>query len=106
MVVFAVTSLESRVPSGKRMFRSKATRSYHTSLQEARERVESNELDMFETSFVYAVIESIEIDHPCPVVSDEYRQWWYMWEGDQETGKFVVCQVPEVFKQIVGFCTN
>lgn len=37
------------------------------------------------------------------VVYDPPKEWWYHWEGDEETGKYVPGEKPKEYKGIIGF---
>lgn len=71
-----------------------------STLEIARDIVERNALDIYERSYKYAVIEEKEIDHLYPHGGEQY---WYEWQGDPDTGKYVSCERPDKYKNTSGF---
>lgn len=75
-----------------------------TSLERAKEIVETNEGDIFETSYRYVVIESLVADVLYPQgATEEYLQIWYEWSGSYKEGRYVPCDVPKKYKRVMGF---
>lgn len=74
-----------------------------SSLKTAKLLVEKNAGDIFETTNELAVIEKIYVNCVYPIVEKGRTQWWYRWEGDYDTGKYVPCQTPEIYKRSIGF---
>lgn len=71
-----------------------------TSLERAKEIVENNEFDIFETSYTYAVIALIEADELYGGFNEREEEVWYKWEGDGETGKYLPSAKPEEYKNV------
>ena len=72
-----------------------------TSYDRATEVVLENEGDIFEASYMLAVIEGIQPNILYGNVIGE--QYWYMWEGPYHDGKYVPIEIPEEYKNILGF---
>jgi hypothetical protein len=67
----------------------------------ARDIVENNSCDIYETSYMLAVIEAIIPDVLYGSLPAE--QYWYLWIGDYETGKYIAVEPPDEFKNTTGF---
>jgi hypothetical protein len=73
-----------------------------TTQERAEEIILGNENDIMETDAEYAVVEELPMDYTYPV-GERDLQWWYKWEGTYEDGKFVKCEKPKQFENIVGW---
>jgi hypothetical protein len=105
VVLYTITTIVPGWLSAKsRRYGDKRTPAVCTSLERAREIIENNEGDIFETSYRYAVIETV---FPNILYSyfgqKEYRQLWYKWEGSTERGRYVRCRKPREYRKVVGF---
>ncbi len=103
--LFSVTTIVPGWPSEEsRRFGGKRTPIICTSLEIAKDVIERNVGDIFETTYRYAVITTI---FPDVLYSyrgqEEYKEYWYVWEGDYETGKYVPCEKPKEYEKIVGW---
>lgn len=67
----------------------------------AREIVERNAGDIFETSYRLAVIEAVVPNQLYGGTLDE--QYWYRWDGPYETGRYVPVERPSAYEGTVGF---
>src|SRR3954465_11454148 len=70
-----------------------------TTLERAKEIVETNELDIFEGDYIYAVIEDVYAD--CMYGGVDRQQWWYRW--NTATTNYLPCETPEMFQNTSGF---
>jgi len=72
-----------------------------TTFKRACEIVEDNEGDLFETSYKLVVIEAFLAD--CLYSSVSGEQYWYVWEGNCEDGKYVPIERPEAYAMTCGW---
>lgn len=72
------------------------------SLARAREIVKSNEGDIFECSYLLAVIEAIACNCLYPQVNPS-EQYWFRWEGDSRTGRYLPIKTPPGYENTFGF---
>jgi len=75
------------------------------SFEAAKEIVEKNRGDIFETSYMLAVIEAIAINRLYFYFTTENgsEQYWYRWAGDYMRGKYEPIEVPKPYAMIVGW---
>jgi hypothetical protein len=72
--------------------------------ERAREIIENNEGDIFETSYTWAVIEKVTPDTLYGGLEHFGSAKWYEWEGTCDDGKYVPLAGPtEKFHHIVGW---
>jgi hypothetical protein len=103
MILYTVTTLERDYPQrGKGKRGDLRTPVICTTLERARDIVESNSMDIYETSYTYAVIESVVADEIYPH-AEPYVVLWYKWEGSYEEGRYVPIEAPEAFERVVGW---
>lgn len=70
------------------------------------ETVEINDGDIFENSYMFAVVEAIAcncIFGGVPLSDGEPEQYWFVWEGDPETGGYRSIQRPAMFDGVINF---
>lgn len=73
-----------------------------STLKRAKQIVERNEGDIFEYSYRYAVIATVQADALYGFGGlKQYRQWWYQWVGDAATGGYQPCECPKEYKHIL-----
>lgn len=70
------------------------------SFDRAREIVETNEGDIFETTYRLAVIEVVLPNHLYHYTSERY---WYRWEGPYPEGRYLAVSCPEAYENAIGF---
>lgn len=70
------------------------------SFEAAREIVEKNYGDIWECSYMLAVIEAVV---PNRLYAHLDEQYWYRWVGDREDGAYQAIEVPERYRNVVGF---
>jgi len=93
--VFTVTTIARSPESG-----GERTPVVCESFDRARQIVETNEGDIWEYSYMLAVIEGVRLDYLYG--SDEQPQFWYRWEGGEE-GHYVPIETPPRLKNVVGW---
>ncbi|HEY4490081.1 MAG TPA: hypothetical protein VJC12_02395 [Candidatus Paceibacterota bacterium] len=102
LILYSVTTIVPGYPNEESQRKGgKRTVAICTTLKRAREIIESNEGDIFETSYRYVVIEGITADalycyHPG-------KQYWYHWKGTSEKGKYIRGRRPKEFGRIIGW---
>lgn len=69
-------------------------------LDHAKRIVESNSCDIAERGYTYAIIEEYELPH---FYQTPLNEWWYKWEGSWDDGKYVACEKPEKWKNVVSW---
>lgn len=67
----------------------------------AEEIILGNYGDLFETTYLFAVIEEVELD--LLYGGFEHRQWWYSWLGDYQTGVYRPIKTPAEYEYVSGF---
>lgn len=72
-----------------------------SSLEKAKEVVEENIGDIFEYWYRWAVIEVIEVDYLYGGFDRE--EYWYEWQGDGQTGRYISIEKPADWKNIVNW---
>jgi hypothetical protein len=72
-----------------------------TTFRRAQEIVEENEGDIYETSYKLVVIEAFIAN--VLYGSSVNEQYWYVWEGSVETGKYVAIERPAAYSMISGW---
>lgn len=73
-----------------------------STFERAEEIILTNEFDIWEYSYMDAVIEECMPDHMYGGMGDR-QQWWYHWTGDADGGYQRVPNPPERFARVVGF---
>jgi hypothetical protein len=79
------------------------------SFERAKEIVETNEGDIWESSYMLAVIEPVACNwlYHYFVTSDGVERYWYRWSSkDRETGRpggYEAIETPPGYEQVVGF---
>ena len=96
MKLYTVTTIWEK----KGTLMSKSCLAACVTLDRAKDIIENNEGDIFETVYNLAVIEIIESD---TLYSYGKERWWYQWEGDLKTGKYISIECPERYKNVSGF---
>ena len=74
---------------------------WYNKFEDAEKCVVENWADIYEGEFNYAVIE--EKKEGILMFDNNDSEHWYKWEGTWEEGKYVPCNKPEEFSNIVGF---
>ena len=87
---------EYRSHGGSRTF------GWYPSLRKAREAIETNDGDMHEYSYKYAVIEKTA-DGVHAGWRQGAKEYWYEWMGKDEDGQFEPREKPEELKMVVGW---
>ncbi len=72
-----------------------------TSLRHAQRIVESNEWDIHEDNYAYAVIAAIEPNIAYGLVHRRKEHRWYCWEGTPDEGRYVRCATPEQYTHVL-----
>ena len=105
MLLYSVTTIVPGWPSKEAdRYGGKRTPVICTSLDLAKDIVENNRGDIFETTYRYAVIVTVFPDVLYGgVMEDEYAEYWYIWEGDYQTGRYVPSEKPEEYQRAVGW---
>lgn len=71
------------------------------------ETVEMNDGDIFENSYMFAVVEAIACNCIFGAVAldegEEPEQYWYVWVGDPQTGRYCPIQRPAMFDGVINF---
>jgi hypothetical protein len=93
--IYTVHTLGSPGPG----YGSDRTPGFFFSLEDAKKCVEENRGDIHEMVYKYIVIE--EFGPGLYYLPDV--EFWYKWEGDNKTGKYVECDKPSEYEQIVCF---
>ena len=80
----------------------------YTTLEKAKECVENNYGDIWETSYDLVVIEETETDYLYQTCRPNIGQWWYEWKGVRGmegvgTKGYVACECPKRYQNIVGW---
>lgn len=95
MSIHVVSTLHFKDPKYGHSPRSVA---WFTELSEATQCVVKNWGDIFETSYTYAVIETLA-EGLYPKVEAEH---WFEWIGDREKGGYQACEKPERMDGVTG----
>ncbi len=102
MKLYSVITIESAPsPEERQRLAGKRTVAICTKIENAKEIVEKNVGDIFETSYTYAVIVEVESDLLYGGLALPYPELWYQWEGDVETGRYVAIEKPVEYERIV-----
>ena len=105
--LYAVTTIVPGWPSEiSKRYGGKRTPVICTSLRRAKQIVENNEGDIFETTYGYAVIDKVlpnALYSFSGSAEEGYKEWWYEWEGTYKEGKYVPCSKPPEYSRIFGF---
>ncbi|MES3004931.1 MAG: hypothetical protein V4690_02345 [Patescibacteria group bacterium] len=72
-----------------------------TDLQQAKKVVEENIGDIFEKSYDFALVVEFEANQLYGGLDTEAAQYWYQWEGDSETGKYVPIDQPNEYQKVL-----
>ena len=80
------------------MHRSSRTWGWFGTFEDAVEVIEKNISDIWECFYEYAMIDEV----PEGICTFPRQEWWWKWEGDDKTGKYIPTTRPEDFKQVVG----
>jgi len=75
---------------------------WYPSLKKAREAVVTNDGDIHEYSFKYAVIEKVANGVHGGWLYN-YKENWYEWEGAHENGKYIPIEKPEPLKNVIAW---
>ena len=106
-VLYSVTTIVPGWPSEiSKRYGGKRTPVICTSLRRAKQIVENNEGDIFETTYGYAVIDKVlpnVLYSFSGSVKEGYKEWWYEWEGTHREGKYVPCSKPTEYIRTFGF---
>lgn len=103
MILYVVTTIVDGYPSKEsEKYGGKRSPVICSVLERAVQIVEHNLGDIHETDYTYAVIETIEADVLYGGFSKGMKEWWYKWEGDRDTGKYVSCEKPEEYRKPVN----
>jgi hypothetical protein len=70
------------------------------SFERAKKIVETNEGDIFETTYWLAVIEAII---PNYLYHYEDERYWYLWKGTREEGQYLPIHGPKAYENTIGF---
>lgn len=93
--LWAITTIaESRLYGGTR------SPAIYTSFEQARDAIETNLGDIFETTYCLALIEPII---PNCLYGSHGPVLWYMWVGDYETGGYQAIEEPPGYKDTAGY---
>lgn len=86
------------------------TVAFTTTLKRAKEIVETNEGDLYEMSYRWAVIEEAWADNLYGIGTRKATQWWYQWKSEGKDpngwplGHYEALESPpEQYSRIVGF---
>ncbi len=71
-----------------------------STFEHAKEMVEKNQGDINETSYDFAIIEAVAVDWLYYILNESY---WYVWEGDHETGGYQPIEIPEAYASMCCF---
>jgi hypothetical protein len=80
-------------------FGGKRTVAVCSTFERAKEMVEQNEGDIYETSYQLAVIEAVASDWLYYIIDEQY---WYVWDGDLDTGGYKPIERPEAYDGCVN----
>ena len=72
-----------------------------TSVERAKEIVEGNLGDIFETSYRFVVIVEFESDALYGGLGSRNNEWWYVWQEDSEDGKYYPASKPVEYSRVI-----
>jgi hypothetical protein len=102
MKLYAVTTIHEKVNEKGTHIDSDRCVAICSTVERARQIVETNECDIWETCYNLVVIEPKEIDVLYATNFGRKRRYWYEWQGGQ-SGHYVSINCPERYKNVVGF---
>jgi hypothetical protein len=104
MTLYGVTTIHPSREGERAGITSSRTVAMCTRLERARQIVEGNEGDIFETTERLVVISTLSSDVVYGAVGcPDYQEWWYRWEGTWQDGRYVPTEKPEEFRHVIGW---